>query len=196
VATSLGPALGLAAASLAVIGATLAFIRPTEGGTAVRTLIADVRGGERGIFRRIGEFSRMAAPYEDEGARYVFACTAESDRLLVASSYAPHAYYAAGRGFAAGRLYFLISLGPSPELHAFSAQRLREQRVPIVLVNPPDYPAFAKGYESIHQYLVEHYREAGTTTFDDSEMKVLVDTRIQPIGRWGPQSLPCFRPAE
>jgi hypothetical protein len=24
---------------------------------------------------------------------------------------------------------------------------------------------------------------------------VLVDTRIQPIGTWGPQSLPCFRGA-
>ena len=192
---ALGPALGGAAVSLAVVAATLAFIGPTEGGAAVRALIADVRG-EGGVFRRIGEFSRMAAPYEDEGARYVFACTAESDRLLVASSYAPHAYYAAGRGFAAGRLYFLVSLGPSPALHAFSAQRLREQRVPIVLVNPPDYDAFAKGYESIHRYLVEHYREAGTTTFDDSEMRVLVDSRIQPVGTWGSRSLPCFRAPE
>jgi len=188
--------IGPAIASLAVIAGTLALIPSTEGGAAVRALVADMRGDERGVFRRIDEFRRMAAPYEDEGARYVFACTAESDRLLVASSYAPHAYYAAGRGFAAGRHYFLVSLGPSPELHAFSAERLREQRVPIVLVNPPDYDAFAKGYESIHQYLVEHYRDAGTTTFDDSEIKVLVDTRIQPVGTWGPQSLPCFRGAE
>jgi len=205
-ARGLGPALrrqvgltrtvGPAAVSLAVIAATFAFIPPTEGGAAVRTLVADMRGDERGVFRRIDEFARMAAPYEDEGARYVFACTAETDRLLVASSYAPHAYYAAGRGFAAGRHYFLVSLGPSPALHAFSAQRLREQRVPIVLVNPPDYDAFAQGYESIHQYLVEHYREAGTTEFDESEMRVLVDTRIAPTGMWGPQALPCFSRAE
>ena len=184
-----------AAISLAATAATVAFIPPTEGGAAVRSLVADMGGDDRGVFRRIDEFRRMAAPYEDEGARYVFACTAESDRLLIASSYAPHAYYAAGRGFAAGRHYFLVSLGPSPELHAFSARRLREQRVPIVLVNPPDYDAFAKGYESIHQYLVEHYRDAGTTTFDDSEMRVLVDARIQPAGTWGPRSLPCFRGA-
>jgi hypothetical protein len=65
--------------------------------------------------------------------------------------------------------------------------------VPIVLVNPPDYDAFARGYESIYQYVAEHYREAGTTEFDDSEMKVLVDTRIPPVGTWGPQRLPCFR---
>jgi hypothetical protein len=182
-----------AAISLAVVAATLAFLGATEGGAAVRTLIADARAGDGAIFRRIDEFRRMAAPYDDEGARYVFACTAESDRLLVASSYAPHAYYAAGRGFAAGRLYFLVSLGPSPALHAFSAQRLREERVPIVLVNPPDYPAFAEGYASIHQYLVEHYREAGTAEFDESEMKVLVDTRIKPVSTWGPRSLPCFR---
>jgi hypothetical protein len=187
--------LGPAAASLAVVAATLAFIRPTEGAAAVRTLIADVRGGN-GLFRRIDEFSRIVPPYEDEGARYVFACTEESDQLLVASEFAPHAYYAAGRGFAAGRLYFLISVGPSPELHAFSARRLREERVPIVLVNPPDYDAFARGYESIYQYLVQHYREAGTTEFDDSVMKVLVDTRIPPVGTWGPQRLPCFRAHE
>jgi hypothetical protein len=122
----------------------------------------------------------------------VFACTAESDRLLVASAYAPHACYAAGRGFAAGRQYFLSSQGPSPEFHQFSARRLAEERVPIVLVNPPDFQEFSLNFAEIRQYLDRHYREAGVVEFDESPLTVLVDRRIPPAGTWGERNLPCF----
>jgi hypothetical protein len=191
-------ALIQAVVAVAIAGLTLRYLTQTEGGDAVRTFAAELRDdGEEGApaFRRLDEFRRMSPPFEDEGARYVFACTSEADRLLVVSEYAPHAPYAAGRGFAAGRLYFLSSFAPSAEYHAFSLERLREERVPIVLVNRPDREGFARGFSALHQYLLEHYREAGETEFDETPLTVLVDARIAPVGTYGPRALPCFRAA-
>jgi hypothetical protein len=181
--------------SAILIAGTLWFVASTEGAGTIRDVAAEWSDGEAGpVFRRFTEYWRMAPPFEDEGARYVFACTEETDRLLVASAYAPHAYYAAGRGFAAGRQYFLSSQGPSNEFRAFSARRLQQERVPIVLVNPPDYEMFARGFEVIDAYLRQYYRPAGMVEWDESPLAVLVDTRIAPSGAWGPGQLPCFRP--
>lgn len=185
-----------AAVAAALLAVTIGFTAFTEGVENARSVLAELSDGEPGpLFRRFGEYWRMAPPFEDEGARYVFACTAETDRLLVASAYAPHAYYAAGRGFAAGRQYFLSSQGPSAEFRAFSARRLEQERVPIVLVHPPDYQAFARGFDAIHAYLQAHYRQAGVVEFDESPLTVLTDRRITPQGTWGERELPCFRPS-
>jgi hypothetical protein len=135
--------LAAAAGAAVIAAASVGFATYTEGAATMRDVAAEWTDGEPGpVFRRFAEYWRMRAPFEDEGARYVHACTEQTDRLLVASAYAPHAYYAAGRGFAAGRQYFLSSQGPSREFREFSARRLEQERVPIVLVNPPDYPLF------------------------------------------------------
>jgi hypothetical protein len=119
------------------------------------------------------------------------ACTAESDRLLITSGYRPQLYYAAGRGFAAGRLYYLNSLAPSPEFKAFSLERLRAERVPIVLMDPED-GEFADQFRDLHAYVRQHYQAAGRIEFSGITFDVLADSRIPPARTWT-NGLPCFR---
>ena len=132
----------------------------------------------------------MTAPYDHEGARYLFACTAETDRVLITSGYRPELYYAAGRGFAAGRLYYLNSLAPSPEFKAFSLDRLRAERVPIALMDPEDSRVHGRVPRAV-PVLQQHYRAAGQVEFWDDRFDVLVDARIPPTGTWA-QRLPCY----
>jgi hypothetical protein len=135
---------------------------------------------------------QSSAPFADEGAQYLHACTGERDRVLV-TGYVPHVYYQSGRGFAAGRPYFLGSFAPSRAYETFSLRRLRAERVPIVLATSgEDYAAFRGWAPRIHDYLARHYREAGEIEAAGARFRVLVDTRLQPAGVHGPRALPCY----
>jgi hypothetical protein len=185
------------AATLVVLGLTLHYTGKVEGAESIRRLAVAIQEGDGNpLLVRLDEFARTAPPYEDDGARYVFDCTLETDRLMVTAAYAPDLYYAAGRGFAAGRLYFLGSLAPAEEFKARSLTWLQRERVPIVMVYPGDYDAFVQGYPALHQYVVDHYREAGEIDFLQARLTVLVDERIPPVRTYGPDSLPCFRAAD
>jgi hypothetical protein len=85
----------------------------------------------------------------------------------------------------------LNSLAPSPEFKAFSLERLRAERVPIVLMDPQDHE-FAEQFQGLHQHVQQHYRPAGQVEFWNVRYDVLVDERIAPAGTWM-DALPCFR---
>ena len=97
-------------------------------------------------------------------------------------------YVRSGRGFAAGRSYFL-SFEPSAEALAFSLGRLRRQRVPIVLTTDDEFAWFTRTYPSLAAYVTQNYRQAGSSGAYD----VLVDNRIRPVRSYEPGNLPCFR---
>jgi hypothetical protein len=180
-------------AAAGVYAGTARYVRATPGGDLAETLVRRLAQGINPLPERVERLRAMTAPYDDEeGARYLFTCTAESDRVLITSGYRPELYYAAGRGFAAGRLYFLSSLAPSPEFKAFSLDRLRAERVPIALVEPEDRE-FADVFPGLHQYLQQHYRPAGQVAYWNVRFDVLVDARITPIGTWMDSGLPCYR---
>ncbi len=177
---------GRAAVTLAVVGISYVAVWETAGGV----LLAEMLDGRiQPLAAKVADLRRSSAPFGEEVARYVHECTSEHDRLLVATEYAPNIYYRSGRGFAAGRPYFLTSLAPSAASRAFSLARLRSERVPIVLSSGADYPGFARAYPPIDEYLRTYYREVGA--IDDSH--VLVDHRIPATGTHGPRSLPCFK---
>jgi hypothetical protein len=184
---------GLLAAAMAVgiYAGTVRYVRVTPGGDSAETFVRRLAGGVNPLPERLERLRAMTPPYDDDGARYVFACTAESDRLLITSGYRPELYYAAGRGFAAGRLYYLNSLAPSPEFKAFSLDRLRAERVPIVLMDPED-GEFADQFRDMHAHVRQHYRAAGRIEFLGVAFDVLVDSRIVPARTWT-NGLPCFR---
>ncbi len=188
-----GACAGLAgmAVAVGVYAVTARSLRDGPVGDGARTFARRVAAGDDPLSRRLESLRAMTAPYDYEGARYLFACTAETDRVLITSGYRPELYYAAGRGFAAGRLYYLNSLAPSPEFKAFSLNRLRAERVPIALMNPED-DEFMREFQGLHQYLQEHYRAAGQVEFWGTRFDVLVDARIPPTGTWAEQ-LPCYR---
>jgi hypothetical protein len=169
-------------------------VRGTPGGDAMETFVRRAFQGINPLPERIERLRAMVPPFDEgdgDGARYLFSCVGESDRVLITSGYRPELYYAAGRGFAAGRLYYLKSLASAPEFKAFSLERLRAERVPIVLVEPGDRE-FAEEFQPLQQYVQQHYRPAGAVDFWNVRFDVLVDSRIAPTGAWS-NGLPCFR---
>lgn len=173
-------------ASVLVLSIT-AFAASESGGGL---LIGPMLEGRADLPAVLARLRRSRPPFGDDVARYVHACTHETDRLLVATEYDPDIYFRSGRGFAAGRVYFLTSLAPAEAARAFSASKLRSQRVPIVLVNDDEYAGFARAYPAIDAYLRSHYERAGHV---EDQYSVLRDTRITPVRAWGQDRLPCFR---
>ena len=180
-----------AVVAVGVYGVTAHYMRGTAGGDVTSTFVRAVFAGRNLLAERIDGLRALTPPYDYPGARYLSACTAESDRVLITSGYRPELYYAAGRGFAAGRLYYLNSLAPSPEFKAWSLERLRAERVPIALMDAQD-GEFAEQFRNLHQYLQQHYRPAGQVEFWGVTFDVLADSRLSPAGTWG-EGLPCFR---
>jgi hypothetical protein len=188
-----GASAGLAGAlaTIAVGVVTAQYLHDTPGGDVTSTFVRRVWSGYDPLPEQIEKLGALHAPYDYQGARYLSACTAQTDRVLISSGYRPELYYAAGRGFAAGRLYYLNSLAPSPEFKAWSLERLRAERVPIALVNPGDTD-LGDSFPALKAYLGEHYRPAGRVEFWGSTFDVLVDPRIAPTRTWD-DGLPCYR---
>jgi hypothetical protein len=187
------PALAVFAATLAVLTGTLAATSRAEGTFVFQRLVATLEDhGTDPVAGLLDGLRLSSPPFANDGAKYVFSCTEDSDRLLV-TGYAPDVYYQSGRGFAAGRPYFLYSFAPLPEAERFSFDRLMKQRVPIVLADEGGEPDFAAA-PSISRHVREHYRRAGEIQFRYSTFAVLVDARIPPACSYGSQRVPCFRP--
>jgi hypothetical protein len=128
-------------------------------------------------------------------ASYVRACTAPDDRLFVLGEY-PLLYYFSDRLFAGGHAWLLPLYYTGDEDEARIIARLMSARVPIVLTE--DRPVYDEEYapvfEQVDAYLRREYREAGEIAFDGTRrLRVLVRTDLQPVRRYTPLDLPCFR---
>jgi hypothetical protein len=174
-----------------VLGVTLLAASQSDGGYLLAQIVRD-DGQVLSIAEKLDLMRRSQAPFDHEGAQYLFHCTRPSDRVLV-TGYVPAVHYQSGRGFAAGRPYFLGSFAPSRTFERFSLDRLAAERVPIVLASTGEpYADFKGAHPSIDAYLADHYRRAGEIDFDGAAFVVLVDSRIPPAGTWGARSLPCY----
>ena len=184
-------ALARITSTLVVVAITLAALVDGGGGAALGTFIRGVQqSGVSYMVTAAGTLRDSAAPFDDEAPRYVFACTEESDRLLVAG-YAPELYYQSGRAFAGGRVYFNSSLGTSQADQTFSLYRLQRESVPIVLHATGD-DEFALLFRPIDEYLRRHYRAAGEVDANNVGFTVLVDRRKTPTRTYDTGTLPCF----
>jgi hypothetical protein len=128
-------------------------------------------------------------------ASYLRACTAPDDRLFVLGEY-PLLYYFSDRLFAGGHAWLLPLYYTGDEDEARIVARLMAARVPIVLTE--DRPVYDEEYvpvfEQVDAYLRREYREAGEIAFDGTRrIRVLVRTDLQPVRRYTPLGLPCFR---
>jgi hypothetical protein len=123
-------------------------------------------------------------------ARYLFECTAPTDHVFV-TWFAPQIVFYAERQFAGGQVFLLPGWYSSPADQLLTIERMRQQRVPVVLEeDEPDYQVyFATVYEYVHQY----YREATSTSEAISGYRVLVDQRLTPTSTYEPLGLPCFK---
>ena len=131
------------------------------------------------------------APFPNRLARYVNRCTAPTDRLLL-TWYAPEIIYGTGRGFAAGRPYFITSFATSDRARTFSLEMLTRQRVPLVVIGPNYESEFQRAFREIDSYVQQHYQDVGPDASDDG-FRVLADRRLTPVGTFESTTLPCFR---
>lgn len=88
--------------------------------------------------------------------QYVRECTAPDDRLLYAW-YAPEVYIVADRAFAGDHRKFFAPFHSSSWEQARTLERLRQQRVPFVLIPKGRRQSFETGYPEIWQYLRSRY---------------------------------------
>jgi hypothetical protein len=192
--TRAGACVGIASsvATVTVYVVTMQYLEHTPGGDQARSFSQTLAAGND-VLENVERLRRMKAPYPDAGpgARYLFTCTAETDRVLISSGYKPELYYAAGRGFAAGRVYYLNSLAPAPEFKTFSLERLRAERVPIALLDPDD-DEFRREFQQLDGFIREHYHPAGNVEFWGKRFEVLADSRIPRTRGWE-DGLPCYR---
>lgn len=120
--------------------------------------------------------------------RYFHDCTAPGDRLLVTGVTPFHVSYYAHRPIAGGHLAWHHGWRSDPRHEAQSLALLERQSVPFVVsTHDPVLEDFGK-YPRIREYLMKHYAE-----LEGSRGLILVDTRRQPTGQFGPSNRPCFR---
>jgi hypothetical protein len=167
-----------------------------------------VTGGPGAVLSRVREVRAQlsavppfaARPADEPGApavaRYLNACTAPTDRVLVLS-YAPEIAVMANRGFAGGISYVRPELFDGAEDQALMVERLEAQRVPIVLTEPdPIYSDdYVPSFSIVTGYLRDAYQPLATVDFGREEhYRVLTRRGVTPRSTYEPLHLPCFAP--
>ena len=132
-----------------------------------------------------------------EAVRYISACTAPTDRLLVtwpASEY----YFFTRRAFAGGHSHLLAPAAfTGTRDQELMVERVVRYSVPVVLINETRRGEIMSAYPLLDAYLRRHYSPAGRFTIrDGSEITIAVDNAVRGVGTFGPERWPCgFAPA-
>jgi hypothetical protein len=124
---------------------------------------------------------------------YLNACTRPDDRIFI-QHYAPQVLALARRAFAGGHADLRPGFFNTLEAQRLTLERLRHQRVPVVLLETGDgYLAFRDSFPIIAAYFDEHYMRAGTRVFDE-RFGVLLFVRKdrRPDRIYEPFAWPCF----
>jgi hypothetical protein len=125
---------------------------------------------------------------DDVLLRYLHDCTAEGDRLLVTGSTPFQVGYYANRPLAGGHLFWHDGWRSDTAHERQSLAMLQSQSVPFAISTTERVLEDFKVYPRILDYLMKHYVE-----LEGSEGRLLVDTRRQPVRRYGRLGFPCFR---
>jgi hypothetical protein len=200
---------GIAGAAAAAVVVVLAAV-PTTVATASAWRIGRmsdqlqetrIRDGSSKVLERL-RLQRAAGtdwpwpPYWPAGdlpvvVRYIEACTAPTDRLLMTWSDTEYFHFTR-RGFAAGHAWFLpprafVSEGDQ----ALMIARLRAQYAPLALDNVTNVE-FATTYRTFAAYVHRSYRPVGS--FIDrrgDEIVIRLRADLEGTGTWGPDGWPC-----
>ena len=172
-------------------------------GFSVLSVVKKFQGGWSRIEERVTALA-VSPPAEtllpngrDSGlVRYVRNCSAPADRVLV-TWFMPHLYSYSGRGFAGGMVVFFGRHWSDDRFQRRTVNRLREQSVPIVIIELASYERFQKDYALVDDYIQAHYRIAGESDFDNPDVtqgayQVMVRTGLTPTGVDDSSQLPCF----
>jgi hypothetical protein len=122
--------------------------------------------------------------------QYLNECTAPTDRFLVSWA-APHYYFFAQRGFAAGHPWFVMRGFQALEDQQLMISRLAAESVPVVLINETDR-SFGSAYPAVAEYLAQTYTSVGHyTARGGDEIAVMVRNGVRAVGTHETTGWPC-----
>jgi hypothetical protein len=126
-------------------------------------------------------------------SRYLAACTAPDDRVLM-GLYADEIPYFARRLFAAGQGYFALGFLRSEADQRLALERLARQSVPIVITALDYDKEIAANYPLVARHISAHYREAGVMKVRGQPyVRVFVDIMRNSRGTDSVSGFPCLR---
>jgi hypothetical protein len=127
-----------------------------------------------------------------EAVRYLNMCTSPDDAVLVTWN-APEYYYFARRRFGAGHALFLPPDAFTTEHDQLRMiDRMRSDRLPVVLINETLRDTFAKAYPTVQQYLDSAYAPVGHYDIHDgSRITVAIRRGLKGERRYGAEDWPC-----
>ena len=137
------------------------------------------------------------APGDNTGiralTRYLLDCTRPSDRVL-AGSFEPQIFFYSERAFAGGQVYLKGGWHESPDDQRLTIDRMRRQRVPIVLINTATNAEVEGSFPLVSQYVRDNYREVSRGTFGGrDEYAIYAKRDLTPRGTSPSLGLPCYR---
>src|SRR5712691_1743361 len=124
--------------------------------------------------------------------RYLNACTTQDDAVLLTWA-APEYYFFARRRFGAGHALFLPpDAFTTPHDQERMLERIRHDRIPIVLINESRNEEFAKAYPDVERYLRAQYVPAGHFDIrDGSHITIAIDRDLQGSRTYESEGWPC-----
>ena len=146
----------------------------------------------RALSRAYGQLmASPPVPAESTGApsprlQYLRDCSVQGDRLFVIGSTPYHIGYYARRGPAGGHIFWRQRWRRGDAHEQQSLELLQHQSVPFAISTNDKVLDDLESYPRIREYMAQHYR-----ALDGGWL--LVDTRRQPTGTFGPLGFPCFR---
>jgi hypothetical protein len=124
--------------------------------------------------------------------RYLHACTTRDDAVLLTWA-APEYYYFAQRRFGAGHALFLPpDAFTTRHDQARMLERIRRDRIPVVLINESRSDEFANAYPEVDRYIRDSYVPVGHFKIrDGSLVTVAVSRDAKSTGTYDPEGWPC-----
>ena len=125
-------------------------------------------------------------------SRYIYQCTAPTDRVL-AANFLPELNFYSERGFAGGQVYLLVGWHAAMTDQQLTIARLERQRVPVMILDEASQDATWAHFPLVADHVREHYTVAATSTFGGDRVYVVyVNRKLSPTGNYEPLRLPCL----
>jgi hypothetical protein len=123
---------------------------------------------------------------------YLHACTTNRDAVLLTWA-APEYYYFAQRRFGAGHALFLPpDAFTTRHDQARMLERIRRDRIPVVLINEGRSDEFARAYPDVDRYIRDAYVAVGTFKIrGGSLITVAIGRDFKSTGTYDPEGWPC-----
>ena len=124
--------------------------------------------------------------------RYLHACTTSADAVLLTWA-APEYYYFAQRRFGGGHALFLPpNAFTTAHDQARMVERIRRDRIPVVLINEGRSDEFANAYPAVDRYIRDAYVPVGNFKIrDGSLITVAIGRDFKSRSTYDPDGWPC-----